>query len=165
MTPNAEGRIIRGMRRRRQDRGGAGIWLLILILVVGIFAGYRIGRLYFDKATIENEVGEIGDRALTSPGVDVGREVSRLMASYDVELDPEKVQVKRSDKNDRIRVDFDYQQKADLLVMQPVLAFSVSVEREGGKAAGLIQHVQESVEDSYNDSARKYQKAVEDSQK
>ena len=50
---------------KRRDRGGAGIWIFALVVIVLLWAGYRVGRLYFDHSTLENEIRAVADEART----------------------------------------------------------------------------------------------------
>jgi hypothetical protein len=149
---------------RRNDRGGVALVCLLIFLGILIWAGFRVGQLYFDRSTIENEIAMIGDDALTSRDANIGDKVERILRRYDARFDKERVAVEVNPKGDRIRIRFPYERSADLIVTQVPFQFSVDVEREGGRAVGVIQSVQDSLDDSAGASARKYQKAVQEAQ-
>ncbi len=134
----------------------------MILVVVGGFVGYRLGRLHFDHSTIENEIKAVGDMALTARKMDVRQEVVDRLRFYDIEIDPEDISVKMSRASRRITIAFSYSRPANFLVLERWFPFDIDVQRQGGKAVGLLDAVTGQVEESYNSSARKYQKSVKD---
>ena len=150
-----------GVMRERDDRGGAGLWILIIFIIVGIFSGFRIGRLYFDHDTLRNNVKAVGDDAITtSRGQDVRPELLRLLGLLDVEMEVEDFEVEYSPMKDKVRIAFAYDRSADLILLHPWFSFEVDVQRESPKTAGILRGIQESVGGAGATSARKYQKAI-----
>jgi hypothetical protein len=159
MTPNPERRKIPAMKNRF-DRGGAAFWILMVLLIVGAWAGYRIGQLYFDHQTLENQIEELGDRAILDRALDVRKEIVKLLLSYDVVMDPTLVEVEFNLNHDRVTVAFNYARSARLGPIRPLFSFRVYAQREAAKAAGMIQGIQRSVEDSNAVPGRRYQEEV-----
>ena len=160
MTPKAERTKIQGMKN---DRGGAAIWVILVVLLVGGFVGFRIGQLYFDNSTLENEVAVLGDNTLLSRDANsekVKAEINKLLARYDVQVDPQDITIEFNGAGDRLNIKFYYRRPADLVVLHPGIGFEVAVQREARRAVGIIQNVQESIEDSNAAAARKYKDAV-----
>jgi len=146
---------------RRSDRGGTGMWILILLLAYGGWVGYGIGRLYFDQSTIENEVAAIGDDALLSKRGGVREKVATLLDEYGAQYSHDKIVVDMNGAGDRMSISADYERSANLLFMSYPMAFRVYVQRQQSRGVGVINQIQESVEDSYNNSAQKYQKSLQ----
>jgi hypothetical protein len=147
---------------KRADRGGAvGVVLLLAFLAAAVWVGFTVGRFYFDRSTIENEVAAIGDDALISRKLEVKERVVSLLSRYGATVDPATVVADVNPKGDRITIRFSYDRVADFYVTRVPLRFTVDVQREQAKAAGVVQSVQDAVEGSYNQSAQKYQDAIQ----
>jgi hypothetical protein len=164
--PKAERLTIDGMAtklwiRRQNDRGGVGLWIFIIVLLVGGWAGFRIGKLYFDHSTIENEVVFIGEHSLTSERVDPKARVIQLMQAYDVTLKPDDITVELSESADRMTISFPYLRRADLVAIKPLFGFEIEVESQAKESMGIVQQVQDNIQDSHNNSAQKYKRAIE----
>jgi hypothetical protein len=144
----------------RFDRGGAAFWILMILLAVGSWGGYRVGRLYFDHRTLNNQVEELADRSVLDRSIDPVREIVKLLQGYDVEIDPALIQAEFNLNHDRVTIAFDYMRKADLGPLKPLFSFHVRTEREAAKASGLIQGVKGSLEDSNAAAGRRYQEEV-----
>jgi len=77
----------------RSDRGGAGVWVVLIIFVVGAWAGYQIGKLYFEHSQLETEIKAVADGALTARNRGLKKEIIGLFSFYGVTMDPEDVEI------------------------------------------------------------------------
>ncbi|MFH1016656.1 MAG: hypothetical protein V1798_00565 [Pseudomonadota bacterium] len=150
--------------KRATDRGGSALWILILFLGLFIWAGYRVGRLYFDRSAIESEIASLGDEALTMHDAQIQDKIASVLTSYNASFDKEKINVQVNPKGDRITIHAGYYRMADLGFFQIPLHFEVNVERVETKAGSVIQSVRQSLEDSENASIQRYEKAVKAAQ-
>lgn len=160
MTPKPRTSILLSMRKN--ERGGAGLWVFIGLVIVGGWVAYQVGSLYFDHSTIENEVAAVGDQSLTSARMNVKEEIKRVVGRYDIELPDDGIRVEYNDQRTRVQIGFAYHRKANFLVLRRTFPFRIEVERENKKAVGVIQNIQENIEGANNSSAQKYRNAIKD---
>src|SRR5262249_28532255 len=111
--------------------------------------------------TIENEVNVIGDDALVSKGNGAKQKVARLFDEYEAKYDAEKIVVETNPAGDRITISADYQRSASLMFTDIPMNFHLYVQRQQTRAVGVINAIQDQVESSYNNSAQRYQKAIQ----
>ena len=133
----------------------------IIIVILILWVGYAIGRLYFDNETIKNEVGVIAEDALTSRSPDVKEKVGKLLDYYAAKYDSEKINSEVSGDGKRMTIRFPYDRFADLGVTRLPWHFDLYVQKEAARAVGTVQQVQDALESSSNTSAQKYQRAIE----
>ncbi|MFH1263246.1 MAG: hypothetical protein V1495_07380 [Pseudomonadota bacterium] len=147
--------------RGKPDKGGIGLWLVLIILVAGGWAGFRFGTLYFDNSTIANQVATLADQSLIDRSVDAKKEIARILDAYEVKIDPEKVRVDFNEKHDRITIAFEYSRSVDLGLAAPQVPFHVFEQRESARAVGVVQGIGRTIDNSMNNvPAQKYQQAV-----
>lgn len=128
--------------------------------MIGGWVGYSIGRLYFDHDSLKNQITDLADQALLAPRMDVKKKLLDMLTSYRVDVDPEKVTVDMPPTREYITIAFSYEKTLNFIVTQHTFPFEMDIQRRGGKAGGIVQSVQDSIEDSNAASARKYQDAV-----
>jgi hypothetical protein len=160
MTPNPDRPILQEMRGK-PDKGGIGLWFVLLILAAGGWAGFRVGTLYFDNSTIANQIATLADQSLIDRSVDAKKEIGKILDAYEVKIDPEKVRVDFNEKHDRVTIAFDYARGVDLGLATPQIPFHVFEQREAARAAAVVQGIGQTIDDSMNNvPAQKYQQAV-----
>jgi hypothetical protein len=145
---------------KRNEHGGAALWTVLVLLVVGAFGGYQIGRLYFDHEAIQNEAAQIVDVSLLDPKRDPKQEISRMMVGYGVSVAPDSILYELGANRGEARLTYFYTRAADLLVYRWPIRFGVSLTREARKASGVIGHVQDQLNDTSEGSSQKYINAV-----
>lgn len=145
------------------NKGGIGLWFVLILAIFLGWVGFRIGRLYLDHRTLKNEVSAIAERALVDRSYDVRTQILKLFEMYGVRLDPETIQLEFNPVRDRVTVSFGYSRSADLMVAFPSFPFQIDVQREALKAVGIVQGFRQGVEAANDASARKYQQEVKKS--
>jgi hypothetical protein len=166
MTPKPYWGILLGMRKKTNlKKGGAGLWILVVILIIGAWVGFKLGRFYFDHKTIENEIAVIGDDAITTHTNDPKQKILDLMTAYSAHVDPDKISVEPSSDGRRVSIRFSYTRDADFLIFQSPVSYDVYVQRDAGKAAGVVQSVQDSITDSNATADQKYKTAIQNATK
>lgn len=134
--------------------------VLVILVIISLFAGFRIGKLYFDNESIKNELDPIGDSALTQRDYDTKKNILSLLASYEVSVKPDDISVDFNERRDHVTISFRYERSADLIVMKQPLHFHLSVQREAQKGVGMLQGVQESLDGAAQNTGQRYENAV-----
>ncbi len=148
-------------RMRKPDHGGLGIWILLGILFVGIFSGFKVGRLYFDHSTLEEEARSFAKNALTSQRfAGVQGEIEEKLRWIGAEYDPEKIQVNVSDNEDEIDLYAPYQRRLDLMGMEFPMDFVLRFRERLPEVGGVMKEMRDRVQDSYSQSSDRTQDAV-----
>ncbi len=146
--------------KKKLDQGGAALWIFVILVIVGGWTAFKVGRLYFDNGSIKSEIEAIAANSLVQRNVDVKAESSKILAVYGVDIVPDDVKVDFSDQRDQVTIAFSYSRPANFLIFNPKVPFEISVQKKTVKAVGVIQDVQDSIESSNAASANRYQQAV-----
>jgi hypothetical protein len=147
--------------KRRCDRGGVGGFLLLILAGYVLWIAYGVGRFYFDKTSIENQVAEVADDALLTKRGGVRERVGGILDGYNAHYQHDKIIVDINSAGDRMAVTADYNRMLSLIITDVPMNFHLYVQREQGRGVGIVNQVQESVEGSYNNSAQRYQKSLQ----
>lgn len=143
------------------SRGGAGLWFLVVIAILGIWIGVRVGQLYFDHASLEKEVKALAMNELTAPRpAAFEANLQRALESYGADFDPENISIRLGNEGTRMFVRIPYRRKLNLGVGQKWVYLDVDVEQDAPRQGGIIHDMQEQVEQSYEGSAQRYEDSV-----
>ncbi len=162
MTPGTLGNILKPMKRAA-DRGGVEIWIALAVLGVLLWGGYRVGLLYFDRSSIEAELAPLADGALIAHDADIQDKIAQVLQNHGADFDRNKIGINVNPRGDRITVRAEYSRVVDWILLKVPLHFDVQVERRS-QPGGIIGEMRDSVEDSYNAGARKYERAIKSAQ-
>ena len=145
----------------KTNRGGVGLWILILVIFGGLIVGVQVGQLYFDHASLEEEAKAVVKNALISQRFGGTKEgVEKVLDWYEATYDPNNVLVHIADDGQSMDIFAPYARKANLFVFEPEITFELKFHQEAPKTGGIMKQMQDSVEDSYSGSEKRYQDSV-----
>lgn len=146
--------------RKKCDQGGVKLWVILILFIALVWAGFRVGRTYFDQETIKNEVIALADQSLLRREPYLQGKIVRLLTQFDVFVKEENIYIGYGPRNNWITVSFAYRKPVDLIVVKPSIPFELDVRRESKKASSIVQGFQDRVESANRAAAQKYQRAI-----
>jgi hypothetical protein len=128
------------------QNGKAGIWLILFIIIALAIIVFKIGKLYFDDATLKSQVEQIAERSLLEADYKLDENLIGTAKQYNILLAPEDIKVAYNERRDQIRLSFTYFRSVDFLVFSKSFAFDIEITKDRVKEKGVIDNFQRDAE-------------------
>lgn len=144
------------------DSGKTMGWVLLLLLIICIVVGLKVGKVHFDNSALKAEVEEMAGRYLLERQYDLKANIINTASQYGVLLKPKEVDYKVNTNGDQIAVNFDYVKTVDLYVTTYPIHMSVHITKEMAKAKNIIQKFQSDYESGSRGSSQRILNDIEE---
>jgi len=118
--------MVLGMVRNRRGAGTIGCLFLVVVVAVGMYAGFQIGIPRLRHSSFENRMNESLGNLRHQPPADVQKQVIQIAADFDIPLTPAQVKVDAS--GNRMKIDVSYEKVIDLYVWRRTMPFRLSLK-------------------------------------
>ena len=143
------------------SKGKTSTWFIILVLLAAFVVAFKIGKLYFDNATLKSEVEEISERYLLEEDYDLIGNLIKTASHYDIQLKPKDIHHTVNSNRSQIDLSFTYKRPVDLYVLHPEFGLSIEVTKEMAKARNILDNFKTDVEAGSNGASQRYLNDVE----
>lgn len=151
---------LKKLKNKAYDSGKATTMILLLIIVILLIIGLKVGKAYFDNATLKSQVEEMSERALLESGYNLTDNLIKVADTYDIKLKPEEIKYSINAKNDQINVKFSYVKRVDFYIAQVPIPLSIDVTKEMAKARSIIDNFKNDLEGGSRGSSQRYMEDV-----